>query len=328
MIIAVDVMGGDHAPEEILLGAKASLAAIDDLTLLLVGDGEAIQKHWPGVEKEARVELIHCGEVIGMDEHPALAYRRKKDASITVATRAVREGEAQAVVSAGSTGAQMVAALFELGRLEGVARPAIGSFIPTLKGPKVILDVGANVDSTPENLRQFSWLGKIYCEIALGISEPKVYLLSNGAEEEKGDERIQKTYPILMAEEGLGFCGSIEGRDIFNGEADVIVTDGFSGNIALKTMEGTAEALFTMMKNAFVSNVRTKLGAALLKPALREVRSRLDYEEVGGAPLLGVKGLSVVCHGSSKAKAVCAAVSKANDWLVSGLLEKLEEHKF
>ena len=328
MRIAVDVMGGDHAPQEILAGAKEALAASDKLELMLAGDLEAVLNYWPAAKSDPRIEIVHCNEVIGMNEHPAMAYRKKKDASITVASRLVRDGEAQAVVSAGSTGAQMVAALFEIGRMEGVARPAIASCIPTLKGPRVILDIGANSDSLPENLRQFSWLGKIYCETALGIENPGVYLLSNGAEAEKGDELTQKAHSLLLEEEGLRFCGNIEGRDLFNGVADVIVTDGFSGNIALKTMEGTAEALFAMMKEAFLADLRSKLGAALLKPALRRVKQQLDYEEVGGAPLLGVRGLSVVCHGSSKAKAIRTAILKAGEWIDSGLLTKLAAHKF
>ena len=256
------------------------------------------------------------------------AYRKKKDASITIATTLVRDGEAEAVVSAGSTGAQMVAALFELGRMDGVSRPAIATCIPTLKGPRVFLDIGANLDSTPENLRQFAWMGKIFCEIALCIENPKVYLLSNGAEAEKGDERVLKAHPILMAEEGLGFMGNIEGRYLFNGDADVIVTDGFSGNIALKTMEGTAETLFVIMKEAFLADNRSKMGAYLLKPALKQVKSILDYEEIGGAPLLGVRGLSIVCHGSSKARAIRAAILRTAEFIEAGLIKKLAAHKF
>ena len=328
MRIALDVMGGDFAPKEILDGAKEALRGSDELELLLAGDREVILACWPQVDSEPKVEIVHCCEVIGMDEHPAMAYRKKKDASITVATRLVRDGEAQAVVSAGSTGAQLAASLFELGRMEGVSRPAIATFIPTMHGPKIMLDIGANLDSTPENLRQFSWLGRIYCEVALNIANPRVYLLSNGTEAEKGDELIVSTWPLLAAEEGLGFCGSIEGRDLFNGDADVIVTDGFAGNIALKTMEGTAGALFAMMKEAFMANTRSKLGAALLKPALKEVKKQLDYEEIGGAPLLGVKGLSVVCHGSSNAKAMRVAILRTAGWIRSDLMGKLAEHKF
>jgi len=328
MKIALDVMGGDRAPDEILIGAKEALTSLEKLELLLVGDREAILRLWPEAESNPRTEIVHCTEVIEMEETPASAYRRKKDASITIASRLVRDQEAEAVVSAGSTGAQLVTGLFELGRMEGVARPAIATCIPTLRGPRVMLDVGANTDSSTENLRQFSWLGKIYCEIALGIHNPRVYLLNNGTEQEKGNELTVNTYQVLMAEEGLGFCGNIEGRDLFSGEADVIVTDGFVGNVALKTMEGTGEALFTMMKNAFRGSARSKLGAFLLMPALKKVRGSLDYEEIGGAPLLGVRGLSVVCHGSSGAKAIRAALIKTAQWIESGLMEKLAAYKF
>jgi len=328
MIIALDVMGGDYAPLEIIKGAQAALSSHPDLNLLLVGNEDIIRLHWAQVDKESRVEICHCNEVIGMNEHPAMAYRRKKDASITVATRCVKEGKAQAVVSAGSTGAQMVAALFELGRINGVLRPAIGSFIPTLQGPRFMLDIGANTDTQPENLVQFAWMGHIYAEKALGIKKPSIYLLSNGTEEEKGDERTQKAHKLLLQEEKINFCGNIEGRDILKGEAQVIVCDGFAGNLAIKTIEGTAEALFRLMKDAFTADWRSKIGAALLKPALKEIKKKLDYEEYGGAPLLGVNGISVVCHGSSKAKAIESALAKTMDWINSGYLEKMQEHTF
>jgi len=327
-MIALDVMGGDHAPIEILEGAKLALASMENLSLILVGDERAILSHWPQARDESRVRIHHCAEVIGMSENPAMAYRRKKDASITVASRLVRDGEAEAVVSAGSTGAQLVAALFEIGRMPGVSRPATAVCVPTLKGPRILLDTGANVDSTPEIIRQIAWLGKIYCESALGISGPKVYLLSNGSEKEKGNELTLAAHAVLEAEEGLGFAGNIEGRDLLSGYADVIVTDGFAGNVALKTMEGTAQTLFSMMKDAFMADYRSKLGAFLLMPALRELKKVLDYEEIGGAPLLGIAGLSVVCHGSSKARAINAAIHKAQGWIDSGLMDKLMEHKF
>jgi len=328
MRIALDVMGGDHAPAEILEGAKLALAAMDKLSLILAGDREAILSLWPQAAGEPRVAIAHCAEVIEMNENPAMAYRRKKDASITVASRLVKNGEADAVVSAGSTGAQLVAGLFEIGRMPGVSRAATAVSIPTLKGPRVLLDTGANVDSTPEMIRQFAWLGKIYCSVALGVPQPKVYLLSNGTEEEKGNALTIAAHAALAADEGLGFEGNIEGRDLLSGYADVIVTDGFAGNVALKTMEGTAMTLFGMMKEAFTSDARSKLGAFLLLPALRELRKALDYEEVGGAPLLGIAGLSVVCHGSSKAKAIREAILKAAGWVESGLMEKLAEHQF
>ena len=328
MRIALDVMGGDHAPVEILKGAQEALGVIDDLSLTLVGDRDVILSHWPGAQSRPDVSILHCTQVIAMDENPAMAYRRKKDASITVATRQVKDGSAQAVVSAGSTGAQLVAGLFELGRMDGVSRPATAVFIPTLKGPRVLLDTGATVDSTPEIIVQIAWLGSIYAGAVLGIDSPRVCLLSNGAEKEKGNDLTLKSHALLLQQEGLHFAGNIEGRDLFDGYADVIVTDGFAGNVALKTMEGTAGALFAMMKEAFGSSLRSKLGAFLLMPALREVKKALDYEEVGGAPLLGINGLSVVCHGSSKAKAIGTAIQKAALWIEMGLMEKLTEHKF
>ena len=328
MKIALDVMGSDYGPEEILAGAKEALAKLPDLQLLLVGDEEEILAKWPEINQENRAEILHAGEVIAMGEHPALAYRRKKDASITVATKAVKDGRAAAVVSAGSTGAQMVAALFVLGRVEGIDRPAIASFLPTLQGPCLMLDIGANLDSSPENLLQYGWMGKIYSEVALGIKDPAVYLLSNGTEEEKGDERTQKAHKLMAEAEGLGFCGNVEAKEILQGKARVIVTDGFAGNVALKTMEGTAQTLFALMKDAFVSDGRSKLGAVLLQPALKGLKKRLDADEYGGAPLLGVNGLSVVCHGSAKARAIAVALERAAEWAASGFLEKMSAHLF
>jgi glycerol-3-phosphate acyltransferase PlsX len=321
-------MGGDHAPAEIVAGAREALAAAPGLELTLVGDREKILACWPAAATAERLEILHCDQVIDMSEHPAMAFRKKKDASITVATRQVKEGRAAAVVSAGSTGAQMVAAIFVLGRIKGVERPAIGSFIPTPGEPCFLLDIGANLDSSPENLAQYAWLGKIYYESALGVQDPAIYLLSNGVEAEKGDERTQKAHQLLAAAPGLRFRGNVEARDILRGEARVIITDGFAGNVALKTMEGTAAVLFDLMREAFAADARSKLGALLLRPALRRIKKRLDYEEYGGAPLLGVNGLSVVCHGSSKAAAIKTALLRAMEWADAGLRRRLAEHDF
>lgn len=328
MIIALDVMGGDHAPLELIKGAQEALESREDLELVLVGDEALIRLHWAEIDRHPRVRIEPCSEVIGMNEHPAMAFRKKKQASITVATKLVKEKKATAVVSAGSTGAQMVAALFVLGRIPGVIRPAIGAFIPTIKGPRFMLDIGANTDSTPEILTQFAWMGHIYAEAAQGMKNPAVYLLSNGSEGEKGDALTQETHQRLLSVAGLNFAGNIEGRDILKGDAQVIVCDGFAGNIALKTMEGTAETLFTLMKTAFMKDARSQLGAYLLKPALKEMKGMLDYEEHGGAPLMGVDGLSMVCHGSSKAKAIKNALLKTVELAESGFLEKLKLHSF
>ncbi|MCL1896954.1 MAG: phosphate acyltransferase PlsX [Clostridiales bacterium] len=324
MKIALDVMGGDHAPDAILDGGKDALAASGALELILVGDRDAILSRYPQAEGEPRVEIVHCSEVIGMDEHPARAYRQKKDASITVASKLVADKTAQAVVSAGSTGAQMVAALFEIGRMEGVSRPAIASFIPTLKGPRVILDVGANLDSLPENLRQFGWLGRIYCSVALGIDNPRIYLLSNGAEAEKGNAVTKEAFGLLEAS-GLNFVGNVEAREITRDMADVIVCDGFVGNVILKLVEGVAITLMSIIKREITADTRSKIGALLVRPSLKRVAKTMDYSNVGGAPLLGVRGNVVKAHGSSNGHAMACAIGQAVDMIESDAVGKIEK---
>jgi len=313
MKIAIDAMGGDHAPQEIIKGALEALEVHKDIQLIFVGKEEEIKKHLTGNIDPARVEIVHCNEVIAMDEHPATAYRKKKDASITVATRLVKEGKAQAVVSAGSTGAQMVAALFGLGRIAGIDRPAIGTVFPTLQGPKLLLDAGANADCKPENLVQFAQMGRVYAQQILNIPDPKVALISNGEEETKGNELTIKTHELLKNCQGLNFTGNIEGRDVLSGKSDVMVCDGFVGNTILKVLEGTASAIFTLLKEEISKSARSKLGAMLMMPALKGLKGRMDYSEYGGAPLLGVKGVSIICHGSSKAPAIRNAVRVAKE---------------
>ena len=224
-----------------------------------------------------RYSIVHCTEVIEMADHPATTYRRKKDASITVATRLVKEGQAQAVVSAGNTGGQMVAALFGLGRIKGVDRPAIGTVFPTLQGPKLLLDAGANTDCKPENLVQFAQMGQVYAQQMLGINNPVVKLVSNGTEETKGNELVIKTHELLKDLPGLNFQGNIEGRDVLSGEADVMVCDGFIGNTILKVIEGTALSIFTLLKEEIDKSARNKLGAFMLYPALKALKKRMDY---------------------------------------------------
>jgi len=328
MKIAIDAMGGDNAPLAILEGAKLALTKDNSIELILVGNPDIIRELWKDIDSEKRVSIVPAMELIEMGEHPAMAYRRKKDASITVATKLVKEGLADAVISAGSTGAQLVAALFGLGRIKGVIRPALATFFPTVKGPKLMLDLGANTDTEPANLVQFAWFGSIYSEYALGIKNPEVWLLSNGTEEEKGDKRTQDAHKLLKEEKGINFKGNVESREVLSGDAQVIVTDGFVGNMTLKAIEGTAKYLFKAMKKSFMSDIRSKIGAFLLKPALLDVKAMLDSDEYGGAPLLGVNGLSVVCHGSSNAKAICQAILKSREWVESGFLEKLKEHDF
>jgi len=328
MRIAVDAMGGDYAPSEIIRGALEALALDKDLHIVLVGHENEIKRHLPAEilkTGESQISIVHCGEVIGMDEHPATAYRRKKNASITVATRMVKEKHTQAVVSAGSTGAQMVAALFGLGRLEGIDRPAIGTVLPTLQGHALLLDAGANADCKPDNLVQFAKMGKVYAEKILGISNPRVALVNIGEEETKGNELTIKTYELLKMQPGLNFTGNIEGRDILSGKANVLVCDGFVGNTILKVVEGTASALFTLLKEELTSGVKNKIGAYLLKPGLKKFKARLDYAEYGGAPLLGVKGVSIICHGSSKAEAIKNAIRVAKECVESNFVQGLQD---
>lgn len=325
MKIAVDAMGGDYAPKEIIKGALLALELNKDIQIVLVGNEERINELMPNGFDKSRVSIVHCSEIIGMDEHPAIAYRKKKDASISVATRLVKENKADAVVSAGSTGAQMVAGLFGLGRIEGVDRPAIGTVFPTLKGPKLLLDAGANADCKPENLVQFARMGKVYTEKVLGISDPQIALVSIGEEPTKGNELTIKAHELLKAAEGLSFKGNIEGRDILSGKADVMVCDGFVGNTILKVIEGTAMTFFSLMKEELGKNIKSKIGAVLLMPALKGLKGRLDYSEYGGAPLLGVKGVSIICHGSSKALAIKNAVRVAAECVENGFVEGIKD---
>ncbi len=327
MKIALDAMGGDHAPQEIILGGLQALQQYDYIeTLFLVGkleQMEAVLAAQNSVDR-SKIELVEATEVIEMDDHPANAYRRKKDASITVATRLVKEGKADAVVSAGSTGGQMVAALFGLGRIKGVKRPAIGCMIPTMTGGKLLVDAGANTNVDVENLVQFAQMGSIYMNCVRGVDTPKVALINNGAEETKGSELTQAAYQRLKELDTIHFVGNIEGRDVPAGAADVMTCDGFTGNVVLKTMEGMAKVIMSMLEAEVKSSLRCMAGAGLMKPALRGLKQKMDYAEYGGAPLLGVNGVSIVCHGSSKAKAICKAIDVAYHCCESNFVEKIK----
>lgn len=323
MKIAVDAMGGDHAPEEIIKGALIAAEASPDVQIILVGQKEHMQKFLSG-SLPKNISLYEASEVIAMDEHPANAVRKKKDSSIVVATRLVKQGEADAVVSAGSTGAQMAAALLGLGRIKGIERPAIATILPTPEGGKLILDVGANMDATPEQLCQYGLMGSIYAAKILGISNPRVGLLNVGGEEGKGNDLTQKAYPLLKASP-VNFIGNVEGRDVPYGRADVVVCEGFTGNILLKTAEGLAGVLFQQIKEKITSNIVRKLGALAVKPGLKEIAQMMDYAEYGGAPLLGVNGISIICHGSSKAKAITNAIRVAQECVQVRLIEQIRD---
>ncbi len=324
MRIAVDAMGGDHAPAEIVKGALRSIEQFD-IEVILVGQPERIKEFLPQGEVPARVRIKEATEVVEMDEHPAQAVRRKKDSSIVVATRLVKEGEADALVSAGSTGAQMAASLLGLGRIKGIDRPAIVTVLPTLEGGKLLLDVGANPDAKPEHLLQYAMMGSIYAESILGIKNPKVGLLNIGTEETKGNELTQATYPFLR-KAPLNFIGNVEGRAIPYGQAaDVVVCEGFVGNVVLKTTEGLAGALFQLIKEKITATPLRKMGALAIKPGLKEIAKMMDYAEYGGAPLLGVNGISIISHGSSNEKAIFNAIRVAKECVESGFIEEIKK---
>lgn len=323
MIIAVDAMGGDLAPREIVRGAL--LAAEEyNISSILVGDQEQIQAELGHADTAGLIGIIHAPDVIGMEEHPAIAVRRKKYSSIVQATQLVRDGRAGAVVSAGNTGAAMTAALLYLGRIKGVDRPAIAGILPNEKGRTLMLDVGANVDCKPAHLLRFGIMGYHYAKKIMGINNPRVGLLSNGEEDHKGNEATLAVFPQLQAV-GINFIGNIEGRDIFSGSADVIVCDGFMGNIVLKAGEGMATLLLKMVKGEITRSYLAKFGMAMASPALKELKKRLDYNEYGGAPFLGVNGVSIICHGSSTSNAVKNAIKLARDSVDNYLVESIRD---
>jgi phosphate acyltransferase len=297
--VAVDAMGGDRGPEEIVAGAVD--AASDTLQPVIVGP-RGLDTHG--------LELIEASDVITMDEKPTEAVRTKPNSSLVVACRAVGEGKADAVVSAGNTGAMLAACLLELRRIPGVRRPAIAVTIPARRGPSVLLDSGANADARPEDLVQFAHMGAVFAEEILGVAKPEIRLLSIGEEPEKGNQLILEAHRLLAATD-LNFAGNAEGRDLLTGAADVVVTDGFTGNVALKVTEGTIQALLEGLREEITSTVVGKLGGLLIRPAARRLRKRLDPDTYGGAYLLGLRGLAVIAHGSSSRRAITNAVSLA-----------------
>ena len=310
MKIAIDAMGGDYAPDEIVKGAVMACHELG-AKVILVGNEEKISAilkcHSISSQK---LEIYNATEVVEMDEHPANAVKKKKDSSLVVANRLVKEGAASAVISAGNTGAAMSASLLTLGRIKGVNRPAIASPMPTNTGVSVLIDAGANADCVPNNLLQFALMGSIYAEQVFGISKPRVGLLSIGEEETKGNKMTVEAHQLLK-ESPINFIGNIEGRDVHQGECDVIVCDGFVGNIVLKLSEGLAGALFSQIKTALTQNLIATAGAFLVKNAFKSLKGKMDYTEYGGAPLLGLNGISMISHGSSNAKAVKNAVRAA-----------------
>jgi len=324
MRIAVDAMGGDYAPRVVVEGAVQA-AQKNRYEIILVGDENSIKEEMKKYRTSSLpLSIHHSSEVIGMDESPAIACRQKKDSSIMVATRLIKEGMADAMISAGNSGAVMASALMVLGRLPGVNRPAIAVLIPTMKGPGVVLDVGANVNSTAKDLLQFAVMGDIYMERIMNKEAPRIGLLSIGAEEAKGDEVTVEAHRLLR-QSGLNFVGNIEGRDILKGKADVIVCDGFVGNILLKFGEGIAEEFMNLFRDEILKYPFRKMALTLLRGAFRDIKKKVDYAEYGGAPLLGVDGCSIICHGSSNAKAISNAIRVAGEFMEKRINQQIKE---
>jgi glycerol-3-phosphate acyltransferase PlsX len=312
MRIAVDAMGGDHAPLEIVAGAVQAAKGIPGLTtLFLVGQESAIREELAKYgEVPSKIVIRHAAETIGMDESPALAIRKKKDNSISRCMDMVKAGEADAVVSAGNTGAMVVGATLKLRTLDGIQRPAIATVIPTMGRPVVLIDAGANTDCAPDLLVEFALMGSVYAREILGTRNPVVGLLSIGGEESKGNEITKEAFRLLSAAP-VNFRGNVEGHDIFVGETDVIVCDGFVGNVVLKTSESVAHAIGSWLKKEFKANPIRLMGALLLKGAIKSLKNRMDPELFGGAPLLGANGVCIISHGSSSRKAIFNAVRVA-----------------
>jgi glycerol-3-phosphate acyltransferase PlsX len=319
MRIAVDAMGGDHAPREIVRGALVYAAAHAD-EVILVGDVPRIEREVSdfGHGRPASVSFVDAPDVIGMDEHPAAALRMKARASVRVATDLVRNGSADAVVSAGSTGATMAAAVFRLGRVEGIDRPALPAHLITASGPIMLLDVGANVDSSAENLVQFAAMGAIFAERVLQVARPRIGLLNIGEESEKGDLLARDAHARL-ARAGLNFVGNVEAHEMIAHKADVVVCDGFVGNVVIKFFEGLTSYIFRSLREDLQQGPIAPLALLALKPGFERMRQRFDYERYGGAPLLGVRGVSIVTHGRARARMIENALRVASEAAAAGV---------
>lgn len=324
MRIALDAMGGDYAPEVVVEGGVWAARQFEE-EVILVGREEVIRQELEQHDtSDLSLPIVHASQVIKMTDKPAPAVKAKKDSSMVVGMDLVKRGEAQAFVSAGNSGGVMVAALFRLGRMKGIQRPALSAILPTPKEPICILDVGANTDCKPEYLLQFAIMGKVYVEKVMEVPSPRVGIVSNGEEEGKGNQLVLDTYPLLK-ESGLNFIGNVEGKDVLFGLAQVVVTDGFTGNVMVKLMEGVAGFLGEVIEEEIKRSPLTALGGLLAKPAFSRMKKRLDYSEYGGAPLLGVNGVVIVGHGRSNAKAVKNAIGVAKQAVEGGMIEAIKE---
>ncbi|MEC1520890.1 phosphate acyltransferase PlsX [Neobacillus niacini] len=325
MKIAIDAMGGDHAPKEIVIGAMKAVEAFSDIHITLVGDETKIKEY---LTNQERISILHTSEVILGTDEPVRAVRRKKTASMVLAAQQVADGNADACISAGNTGALMATGLFVVGRIEGIDRPALTPTLPTIGGEGfLLLDVGANVDAKPEHLLQYAIMGSIYSEKVRGIAKPRVGLLNIGTEEKKGTDLTKQAFELLK-NANVNFVGNVEARDLLDGAADVVVTDGFTGNMVLKTVEGTALSMFKMLKTTLMSSLKSKLAAAVLKPEFKVLKNTLDYSEYGGAGLFGLKAPVIKAHGSSNGQAIFSAIRQTREMVeknVVGLIKKSVE---
>lgn len=322
MWIAVDAMGGDYAPQEIIKGCIEALAAYKahDIRIMLVGQQQVIENSLQGYEYDKmRLSIVDAPQVISNDEKPVNAIKKKKDSSMMVGLQLLKDKEVDAFISAGNTGALMAGALLKVGRIEGIDRPALAPVIPTVKGGSLLVDAGANVECRPENLLQFAIMGSVYMEKVLNVMSPRIGLVNVGEEEVKGNEVIKEAYGLIKST-NLNFIGNLEARDIPAGKADVIVCDGFVGNVILKLLEGIAASLFDSLKHNVLKSWRAKLGAFLLMPTLKDVIKEWDYTEYGGALLLGIDGLVIKAHGSSDAATIRNAIKQAEIFVSKGVL--------
>jgi len=322
--IALDAMGGDHAPQEIVKGALLA-AAEYQVEVLLVGREEDVRRELAAASATTprNIEVVDAREVVEMDDTAIAPLRRKRNSSIRVCANLVSEGRADAFVSAGNTGATWTSARVVMGMIEGVSRPALAAILPNAKRHTLLLDVGANVDAKPNHLREFAVMGHFYAQMVFGIDSPRVGLLSIGEEEGKGNELTKEVFRVLK-ETGLNFIGNAEGRDVYNGNADVIVCDGFIGNVVLKASEALGEMITRTIREELMRNWQRKIGGLLARSAFDELKARMDYSEYGGAPLLGVKGGCIVCHGRSNAKAIKNAVRVAREFALNRIDEKIQ----
>lgn len=326
MKIAVDAMGGDYAPEAIVKGVMLAREKFNDIEFQLYGKEAEIRKY---LTDDRNITIIHTDEKINSDDEPVKAIRRKKQASMVLAAQAVKDGRADAILSAGNTGALLAAGLFVVGRIKGIERPGLMSTLPVIgsTGGFDMLDLGANADNKPEHLVKYAILGSYYAENVRKVAQPKVALLNNGTEYSKGNELTKKAFELLKATPEINFIGNIEAREILEGRADVVVTDGFTGNAVLKSIEGTALSMMKLLKHAILdSGVKGKMGALLLKGGLKDLKNQMDYSKHGGAVLFGLKAPVIKAHGSSKEEAVYATIKQIHTMLESRVVEKLVAH--